>query len=45
MEQEMHDLEIPEQGDCRSFDNLDCRLTTGRNGRYTDCREVGVPAQ
>ena len=42
---EIHDLNVPGDGECRVYNNLDCRTTEGLNGRYTDCRKSGVPAQ
>ena len=42
---EIHDLNVPEDGECRVYNNLDCRTTEGLNGRYTDCRKTGVPVQ
>jgi hypothetical protein len=42
---EIHDLNVPGDGECRVYNNLDCRTTEGLNGRYTDCRKTGVPVE
>jgi hypothetical protein len=42
---EIHDLNVPQDGECRVYNNLDCRTSEGQNGRYTDCRKTGVPVE
>jgi hypothetical protein len=42
-QREVHDLEIPADGDCSSYNHLDCRQTSAVNGTYSDCRKTGVP--